>query len=107
MARIFGSFTPTPANEPPPGMYVPIEFPEMLLVGTRTHDGRLIDAPSFSTLDLPRSIKLKVRDAPGHDNAEVSFWNAWAACISTPSDMVPRIYCGAATSSGNTGSKAP
>mgnify|MGYP003542344978 FL=1 len=72
MARIFGSFTPTPANEPPPGMYVPIEFPEMLLVGTRTHDGRLIDADSFSTLDLPRSIKLKVRDAPGHDNAEVS-----------------------------------
>lgn len=72
MARTFGSFTSTPANQPPAGMYVPIEFPELLLVGTRTHDGRLIDAESFTTLDLPRSIKLKVADAAGHDGAIVS-----------------------------------
>lgn len=72
MARKYGSFTLPPANQPPPGMYVPIYFPELLLVGTRTHDGRLIDAETFSTLDLPRSIKTKLADAPGHDGAVVS-----------------------------------
>ena len=70
--RTFGSFPLPPANQPPPGMYVPIEFPELMLLGVRTHDGRLIDAETFTTLDLPRSIKLKVRDAAGHDNAEVA-----------------------------------
>lgn len=72
MAKTFGKFTAAEPGSPPPGMYVPIEFPQLGLVGTRTRDGRSIDAETFGTLDLPRSIKLKTRDAGGHDGAEVS-----------------------------------
>ena len=42
----------------------------------------------------------------GHDSALVSFWNACAACMSTPRLISPAIYPGAAISSGNTGSNA-
>lgn len=70
--RTFGSFTMPPANQPPKGMYVPIFFPQLAVVDQRTHDGRLIEAATFTVLDLPRSIKLKVQDAPGHETAVVA-----------------------------------
>jgi hypothetical protein len=69
--RTFGKFTETPVNEPPAGFYVPIIFPELALTGVRTRDGRLIDTATFEPLDLPRSIKLKTIDAPGHDGSVV------------------------------------
>lgn len=67
----YGSFTETPVNEPPAGMYVPVEFPSLALLDTRTRDGRKIDGATFGTLDLPRTIKLMTVDAPGHDGSEV------------------------------------
>ncbi len=70
--KTYGSFTAAEPGSPPPGMYVPIEFPSLALLGTRTRDGRLIDAATFEPFDLPRSIKLKTIDAAGHDGAEVA-----------------------------------
>lgn len=68
---VFGSFAEAPVNEPPSGMYVPIEFPSLALLNVRTRDGRKIDGKTFGTLDLPRTVKLMTIDAPGHDGSEV------------------------------------
>lgn len=67
----YGTFTETAVNEPPAGMYVPVEFPSLALLNVRTRDGRKIDGATFGTLDLPRTIKLMTVDAPGHDGSEV------------------------------------
>jgi len=67
--KTFGSFTETAVNEPPPGMYVPVEFPLLVELDTRTRDGRLVVGETFGTLDLPRTIKLMTVDAPGHDGS--------------------------------------
>lgn len=79
MAKKYGSFTPgaPQADEkgnpgtPPPGMYVPIEFPALVVLDERTRDGRKIDAATFGVLDLPRSIKIQTKTQEGHMGAEV------------------------------------
>lgn len=68
----YGQFAETPVNQPPAGMYVPVEFPSLAQLNVRTRDGRLIDGKTFGTLDLPRSIKLMTRDAGGHDGSEIA-----------------------------------
>ena len=72
----FSPGTPQPSEKgnpgtPPPGMYVPIEFPSLAKLDVRTRDGRLIDAASFTVAELPRSIKLMCKTAEGHMGAEV------------------------------------
>lgn len=55
--KTFGKFTEAAPGSPPPGMYVPIIFPSLGTIGTRTRDGRLIE-DGFEPFDLPRSIQL-------------------------------------------------
>lgn len=68
----FGSFTEAEPGNAPAGFLCPVEFPQLLTVGEWTRDGRFIDADTFGTLELPRSIKLKTVDAPGHDGSIVA-----------------------------------
>lgn len=70
--KVFGKFTPAEPGSAPPGMYVPVEFPQLALVDQRTDDGRLIHSDGFGTLDLPRSIKAQFTATFGHDNADIA-----------------------------------
>lgn len=59
-------------GSPPAGMYVPIEFPSLVVLGERTRDGRLVTPEGFSPLDLPRTVYMQTRQAGGHDGAVVA-----------------------------------
>lgn len=70
--KVFGQFSEAAPGSPPPGMYVPVEFPQLALVDTRTRDGRLIHGDGFSPFDLPRSLKAQFKVTFGHDGAEIA-----------------------------------
>lgn len=70
--KTYGKFTEAEPGNAPPGMYVPLEFPTLVLLDTETRDGRTVASEGFSPLDLPRSIKLKTHTSPGHEGAEVA-----------------------------------
>lgn len=70
--KVYGKFTDAEPGSPPPGMYVPIEFEQLALTGTRTRDGRLIHTEGFAPFDLPRSLKAQFKATFGHDNADIA-----------------------------------